>query len=53
MKKSNILFLTIIVAFLGMTIASCNNRSQMEKDLDKAAGKVDKAATNTKKDLGL
>jgi hypothetical protein len=52
MKKNVIL--TSILALLVMGAAvGCDNRSQLEKDADKAAKELNKAAGDAQKKLGL
>jgi len=53
MKKTTLFCALLAVAFLSAAIIGCDNRSQMEKDMDKAADNVEKAATDTQKQLGL
>ncbi|MBP9854645.1 MAG: hypothetical protein KBD53_07250 [Candidatus Omnitrophica bacterium] len=52
MKKS--IILSSIFAFLAMgTMIGCDNRSQLEKDADKAGQQLNKSADEATKKLGL
>jgi len=53
MKRTSILAAVIILAFANLALTSCDNRSQLEKGIDKAASDAQGAAADAQKKLGL
>jgi hypothetical protein len=53
MKGASILAIVTVLAFASLALTSCDNRSQLEKDIDKAATDVEGAAKDAQKSLGL
>lgn len=52
MKKNVIFTMILALTVMGAAIG-CDNRSQLEKDADKAAKELNKAAGDAQKKLGL